>query len=388
MKYSGSALHSKLPEHGVTIFTHMTQLAQEYAAINLAQGFPNFTCDSELTLMAYQAMQQGHNQYAPMMGVLSLREQIAGQIRRLYGANYDPITEVTVTSGATEALFNAIACVVHDGDEVIVLEPSYDSYVPAIMLAGGIPKFVPLDPETFAINWSDVRKSISQKTKAIILNSPHNPTGKIIQKHDIQELIKIIEHTNIIIISDEVYEFMVFDGATHQSVCRYPELASRSFIISSFGKNLHVTGWKIGYCVAPEQLTTEFRKIHQFNTFATSTPLQVAIAEYLSKNADYPQGVQELYQQKRDFFKELLSNTILKALPCEGTYFMLASFNSKVFSGKSDVEFVENLTKKQGVAAIPLSVFYHDRTDPKLIRLCFAKTDELLIQAAERLQSL
>lgn len=388
MKYSGHPLHSKLPDQGVTIFTRMTQLAQEYAAINLAQGFPNFMCDADLVAKAAKFMQQGHNQYAPMMGVQPLREQIATQIQTLYGANYDPNTEITITSGATEALFNAIASIIHEGDEVIILEPCYDSYVPAVKLAGGRPKFVPLDPETFAINWTSVRKSISQKTKAIILNSPHNPTGKILCDSDIQELIKIIEHTDIVIVADEVYEFMVFDGATHKSMCRYPELASRSFVISSFGKSLHITGWKIGYCVAPKQLTTEFRKVHQFNTFSTATPLQLAIYEYITQFSTYSQSVQELYQQKRNFFKELLAKTILKVLPCEGTYFLLASFKTKEFAGKSDMEFVEDLTKRQGVAAIPLSAFYYNRMDNKLIRLCFAKTDELLIQAVERLQQL
>jgi len=308
-------LKSKLPDIGVTIFTRMTALANEWNAVNLSQGFPDFDVDPELTGLVYKYMQAGFNQYAPMQGVMPLRERIAEKTFRLYKASYDPATEITVTSGATEALFAAIAAVVNKGDEVIVFEPAFDCYVPAILLNGGIPKYIKMKPPDYSINWEEVKDAVSARTRLMILNSPHNPTGSVLLKEDILSLREIILKTDIFIISDEVYEHIIFDGISHESMAKYPDLASRSFVISSFGKTYHTTGWKVGYCLSPKTLSAEFQKVHQFLTFSTNTPVQYAYAEFLA-NEKAHLGLSGFYQEKRDRFLYLLKNSRFKPVPC------------------------------------------------------------------------
>jgi len=375
-------LTSKLPNLSVTIFSEMTQLADTHGAINLSQGFPDYAVPAELTALVTKYMQQGYNQYAPMPGVQTLREQIAAKALDLYGAKYDPAREITVTSGATEALFAAITAVVREGDEVIVLEPAFDSYTPVISLCGGIPVYVQLKFPSYRIAWNEVRDAISEKTRAIILNSPHNPTGAVLTREDISSLIQIVQDSNIVIISDEVYEHIIFDGWTHQSMARYPQLAERSFVISSFGKTYHATGWKIGYCLAPAALSKEIQKIHQYLTFASNTPVQHAFAEFMQKKEVYRQ-LAEFYQQKRDKFLDSLNKSRFKALPCIGTYFQMLDYSE--ITDEPDLEFAKRLTTDYGVAAIPPSVFYHRRNDYKVLRFCFAKKDETLERAAQRL---
>jgi methionine aminotransferase len=375
-------LTSKLPNLSLTIFSEMTQLADMHGAINLSQGFPDYAVPEELTALVANYMQQGYNQYAPMQGVQHLREQIAAKVLELYGAKYDPAREITVTSGATEALFAAITAVVREGDEVIVLEPAYDSYTPVISLCGGIPVYVQMEFPEYRIAWNDLRDAISEKTRAIILNSPHNPTGAVLTRDDISSLIQIVQDSNIVIISDEVYEHILFDGCTHQSMASYPQLAERSFVISSFGKTYHATGWKIGYCLAPVELSREVQKIHQYLTFASNTPVQHAFAEFMQKKEVYLE-LSEFYQQKRDQFLASLKESRFKALPCKGTYFQMLDYSE--ITDEPDLEFARRLTTDFGVAAIPPSVFYHRRNDYKVLRFCFAKKDETLEQAAERL---
>ena len=375
-------LTSKLPNLSVTIFSEMTQLADTHGAINLSQGFPDYAVPAELTALVTKYMQQGYNQYAPMPGVQTLREQIAAKALDLYGAKYDPAREITVTSGATEALFAAITAVVREGDEVIVLEPAFDSYTPVISLCGGIPVYVQLKFPSYRIAWNEVRDAISEKTRAIILNSPHNPTGAVLTPQDISSLIQIVQDSNIVIISDEVYEHIIFDGWTHQSMARYPQLAERSFVISSFGKTYHATGWKIGYCLAPAALSKEIQKIHQYLTFASNTPVQHAFAEFMQKKEVYRQ-LAEFYQQKRDKFLDSLNKSRFKALPCIGTYFQMLDYSE--ITDEPDLEFAKRLTTDYGVAAIPPSVFYHRRNDYKVLRFCFAKKDESLQKAASKL---
>ncbi len=360
----------------------MTQLADAHGAINLSQGFPDYAVPAELTALVAKYMQQGYNQYAPMQGVQHLREQIAAKVLELYGAKYDPAREITVTSGATEALFAAITAVVREGDEVIVLEPAFDSYTPVISLCGGIPVYVQLEFPGYRIAWNEVRDAISEKTRAIILNSPHNPTGAVLTRQDISSLIQLVQDSNIVIISDEVYEHIIFDGCTHQSMARYPQLAERSFVISSFGKTYHATGWKIGYCLAPTALSKEIQKIHQYLTFASNTPVQHAFAEFMQKKEVYLQ-LSEFYQQKRDQFLDCLKESRFKALPCKGTYFQMLDYSE--ITDEPDLEFAKRLTTDFGVAAIPPSVFYHRRDDYKVLRFCFAKKDETLERAAEKL---
>lgn len=375
-------LKSKLPDIGVTIFTRMTALANESNAINLSQGFPDFDVDPELTRLVYKYMQNGFNQYAPMHGVMPLRERIAEKTLKLYKAPYDPCTEITVTSGATEALFAAIATVVNKGDEVIVFEPAFDSYVPAILLSGGIPKYIKMKPPDYEIDWNEVKDAVSDRTRLIILNSPHNPTGSVLSKDDISSLREIIRETDIFIISDEVYEHIIFDGITHESMAGYPDLASRSFVISSFGKTYHTTGWKVGYCLAPKTLSAEFQKVHQFLTFSTNTPVQHAYAEFLTNENAYL-GLSGFYQEKRDRFLSLLKNSRFKPVPCRGTYFQMLDYSS--ISDEPDTLFAKRLTVEYGVAAIPPSVFYHLNDDHKALRFCFAKKDDTLEKAAEKL---
>ncbi|PKN69124.1 MAG: methionine aminotransferase [Deltaproteobacteria bacterium HGW-Deltaproteobacteria-12] len=376
------SLSSKLPNVGVTIFTVMTKLAGDAGAINLSQGFPDFDVDPELRELVAKYMASGHNQYAPMQGVPALRQRIAEKTKELYGASYDPDTEITVTSGATEALFSAITCAVNRGDEVIMFEPAYDSYLPAVLLAGGKPVYVTLKHPDYHIDWNEVKDAITSKTKLLILNSPHNPTGAILGREDMAALTDILAGTDILIISDEVYEHIVFDGHRHESMTRYPELARRSFVISSFGKTYHVTGWKLGYCLAPRQLSAEFQKVHQFVTFASNTPTQLAFAEFMGKKEKYL-SLAGFYQEKRDRFLSLIKESRFQPLPSLGTYFQMLSYEA--ISAEKEIDFARRLTTVHKVAAIPPSVFYVGGDDHKTLRFCFAKKDETLIAAAEKL---
>ncbi len=373
---------SKLPHTGTSIFAVMSKMAADYDAINLSQGFPDFQSNPKLFDLVYKYMRKGFNQYAPMQGLMSLREMIAEKTEYLYSQKYNPETEITVTAGATQALYTAITAVVEEGDEVIVFEPAYDSYVPAIQLNGGTPVYVQLKAPDFKINWNNVQKVINSKTKLIILNSPHNPTGVTLSALDMEKLKKIVSGTNIYILSDEVYEHIIFDKLEHQSIARYPKLAERSFIVSSFGKTYHNTGWKMGYCVAPAPMMKEFRKIHQFIVFTVNTPIQHAFAEFLKNKEEYLQ-INEFYQQKRDYFISLLKNSKFKIVPSNGTYFQLLDYSK--LSNMSETEYAEKLTKENGIASIPVSVFYHKKVDNKVLRFCFAKSDETLEKAAEKL---
>ena len=377
-----NAISSKLPKVGTTIFTVMSTLANEHKAINLSQGFPNFDVNPKLISLIHQKMKGGFNQYAPMQGIPQLREVICEKMEKLYGAKYDPGKEVTITSGGTQAIYSALTAVVREGDEVIVIEPAYDCYVPAIELNGGIPIYVQLKAPHHTIDWNDVKKVISPRTKVIIVNTPHNPMGSVMNANDMKALEKIVKDTNIIIISDEVYEHIIFDGQKHESVCKYPRLAERSFIIYSFGKTYHATGWKMGYCFAPENLMAEFRKVHQFIVFACNTPVQHALAEYMQDNNDYNE-LSEFYQAKRDFFLKQLKGSKFKFIPATGSYFQLLDYS--VITNEKDTDYAIRLTKENGVASIPTSVFYHKPIDNKLLRFCFAKTDEVLKKAGEKL---
>jgi methionine aminotransferase len=377
-------LDSKLPSVGTTIFTVMSKLAADLGAINLSQGFPDFDCDPALVDAVAHYMREARNQYAPMQGVPALRQAIAAKYETFHGRRYEPDTEVTVTSGGTEAIFDAVAAVVGAGDEAIVLEPCYDSYVPAIELSGGTPIVVPLQLPDYRVDWATVRRAITPRTRLIIMNTPHNPTGSIWTGDDIRELAAIVSDTDILIVSDEVYEHIIFDGAQHESLARYPELAARSFIIGSFGKTYHVTGWKIGYAVAPAALTAEFRKVHQFVTFATNTPVQYALADVLSTQA----GLRELapfYQAKRDLFLRLMEGSRFRPLPCRGSYFQLMDYSA--ISDEPDAEFAIRITKEYGVASIPTSPFLYRSKAPQVVRFCFAKKDETLEAAAARLRA-
>lgn len=378
-------IESKLPSVGTSIFSVMSALAVENGAINLSQGFPDFPVDPKLLALVEEGMAKGFNQYAPSNGLPALRSRIAALTKEVYDADFDHETEITVTSGATEALFCAIAATIKEGDEVIIFEPCYDSYVPVIELFGGIPIYVTLDFPDYKINWESVKKRVNSSTRMIILNSPHNPTGSTLGAEDMEELSKIVQANPIIILSDEVYEHIIFDGAAHQSVARYPKLANRSFIISSFGKTFHATGWKIGYCLAPAHLTKEFRKIHQFVTFSTATPFQYAIAEYL-KDLTHVIELKHFYQKKRDYFLELMKGSKFEPLPSAGTYFQLMRY--KGISELGDREFAKWLTVEKGVASIPVSVFYRTGEDNQVLRFCIAKENETLEKAAAILKSL
>lgn len=373
-------LKSKLPHVGITIFTTMSKLAADHNAVNLSQGFPDFDPHPDLIKEVGEAMGRGLNQYAPMQGVPELRRRIAQKVDTLYSATVDPDTEITVTSGATEALFAAIAAVVHPGDEVIVIEPAFDSYIPAIVLNQGVPVFVPMTFPGYAVDWERVKSVITGRTRMIILNSPHNPTGTALERNDITALQEIISMGDILILSDEVYEHIIFDNRKHESMLRYPDLAQKSFVISSFGKTYHTTGWKIGYCIAPPQLNTEFQKVHQFLTFASNTPIQHAYAKIMQRPGLYL-DLSGFYQQKRDRFLELIKGSRFTALPCAGTYFQMMDYSA--ITDEPDVDFARHMTVAYGVAAIPPSVFYHDRRDHKVLRFCFAKQDQTLEKAAE-----
>lgn len=375
-------INSKLPAVGTNIFSVMSKLAHEHQAINLSQGFPDYPTNEKLIALVSEAMKTGHNQYAPMPGILPLRELISEKTNKFYDAIYDPETEVTITAGGTEAIFTALAAVINSGDEVIVFEPAYDCYAPTIKLLGGLVKPFELHGPDYAIDWEMVKKLFTANTKMIILNSPHNPTGSTLNKTDIDALIKLTKNTDILILSDEVYEHIIFDGEQHQSVALYPELRERSFIVASFGKLLHTTGWKIGYCLAPDKLMTEFRKIHQFNVFSVNTAMQVGIANYLKTENVY-QELAPFFQQKRDLFRSLLKETKFKLLPCKGSYFQCVSY--KDISSEKDLVMAKRLVTDFGVATIPVSAFYTKNTDDKILRFCFAKEQETLEKAVERL---
>jgi methionine aminotransferase len=375
-------IKSKLPDVGVTIFTIMTELSNNHGAINLSQGFPDFEVHPDLISLVEHYMRSGDNQYAPMQGVSKLRNKIAEKARKLYHAHYDPETEITITSGATEALFAAIAAVVKSGDEVIVLEPAFDAYVPIIQLNGGIPVFVALKHPDYHIDWDEVKDAMSSKTRIIILNSPHNPSGAVLSREDISALTDLTDKSDVMILSDEVYEHIIFDGLTHESMSRYPELAERSFVISSFGKTYHTTGWKIGYCMAPEPLSIEFQRIHQFLSFSSNTPIQHAYADFLEYKDIYL-GLSEFYQKKRDAFLSFMAPSRFMPLPCHGTYFQMMEYSA--ISDESDIAFSQRLTVEHGVASIPTSVFYDKKNDYKVVRFCFAKHDRTLEMAAEKL---
>lgn len=379
-------LRNKLAGKGTNIFTVMSNMAHMHGAINLAQGFPDFDGPQALRERVAYHIAHGHNQYSPLAGVPSLREQIAAKVLDLYACEVDPETEVVVTPGATEALYCAITAVVHPGDEVIVFDPAYDTYEPAVTLNGGTTKHIPLRHPDYAIDWQQVRDNISDRTRLIILNTPHNPTGTIWDHRDIQQLRETIADRDIYLLSDEVYEHMCFDGEAHVSLLRYPDLAGRAFVVSSFGKTYHMTGWRIGYCIAPRALTDEFLRIHQFINFSTQAPMQYAIADFL---ADCPQHHRELggfYQQKRDLFLELMTSSRFRLMPSRGTYFQLADYSE--ISAEPDTVFSERLTREHKVASIPVSVFYNKAPDEKVIRFCFAKHDETLHEAAKILVDL
>ena len=383
------AFPSRLPNVGTTIFTVMSALATQHKAVNLGQGFPDFDCDPKLVDGVTAAMQQGHNQYPPMPGVPALRQAIAAKIEAVYARQYSADTEITITAGATQAILTAILCCVGPGDEVIVLEPCYDSYVPNIELTGATVVRVPLTPGTFRPDFDKIGAALSPTTRAIIINSPNNPSGTVWSPEDMRRLDELLAATRVLVISDEVYEHMVYAPLRHESVARYPGLAARSFIVSSFGKTYHVTGWKVGYVAAPAALMAEFRKVHQFNVFTVNTPMQYGLAAYMQNPAPYLE-LPAFYDAKRQLFRDGLANTKLRLLPCEGTYFQCVSIADLAVPERDlpDADFCQWLTREIGVAAIPLSAFYGDGFDQKVIRFCFAKKDETLVAALERLASL
>lgn len=378
------ALPEKLPNVGTTIFTIMSKLALDTGALNLSQGFPNFPADPALLDLVTEAMRQHHNQYAPMPGVPVLRQAIAQKTKADYGVEYHPDEEITVTSGATEALFAAITTVIQPGDEALIFEPAYDSYVPGIELNGGVPVYISLAPPTYAIDWDEVRAKITARTRLIMVNTPQNPIGRVWTADDMTQLAALVEQYKLFVISDEVYEHILFDGRTHHSLMTNPLLRERTFVCGSFGKTFHVTGWKIGYCQAPRTLTAAFRKIHQFVTFSVPTPMQYGLAEYLKQPERY-QTLAAFYEAKRDIFLQSIAGSRLQFLPTEGTFFQTVSYAD--ITDESDAELAIRLTHEIGVASIPLSVFYHNRLDYKMLRFCFAKDDATLIQAGERLQA-
>ena len=387
-------LHSKLPEVGTTIFTVMSKMAQDYKAINLGQGFPDFNADPVLLDLVTKAMSDGHNQYPYMPGIGPLREVVADKVRRLYHHAYDADTEITITSGATEAIMACVIASVGTGDEVIVIEPCYDSYLPSVRLAGAIPIRIQMEPPSeqraaFWVDWQKVRDAVSPKTRLIMLNTPHNPTGSVLSNADLDALVNIVKDTDIMVLSDEVYEHIVFDDRPHLSLASRPELAARSFVISSFGKTTHTTGWKVGYCCAPKSMTTELRKIHQFMVFTVPSPFQHALATY-TRNPETYLGLPAFYQKKRDLLAEGLAQTRFRALPCPGTFFMLADYSQ--ISDLPESEFSIWMAKERGVVVIPVSAFYAepngDKANNQIVRFCFAKKEETLQAAIKRLKNI
>ncbi|AYO36835.1 TPA: pyridoxal phosphate-dependent aminotransferase [Serratia liquefaciens] len=379
---SACAQRSKLPDVGTTIFTVIGQLSAEHQALNLSQGAPNFACEPQLVEAVSQAMRAGHNQYAPMSGVAALRIALADKVERLYGARYDADEEITVIASASEGLYSAISALVHPGDEVIYFEPAFDSYAPIVRLQGATPVAIKLSLEDLHIDWDEVAAAINSKTRMIIVNSPHNPTGSVFGEHDIERLTALTRNTDIVILSDEVYEHVVFDGDIHHSMARHPQLAERSVIVSSFGKTYHVTGWRVGYCMAPAALMDEIRKVHQFMVFSADTPMQYAFAEALANPQSYL-GLAAFYQQKRDLLANALQDSRFELLPSRGSFFMLARFSG--FSSESDNDFAVRLIREAKVATIPLSAFYSDGTNTGIIRLSFSKDNQTLLEGARRL---
>jgi methionine aminotransferase len=376
-------IDSKLPHVGTTVFTVMSELAAKHGAVNLGQGFPDFDCDPRLQALLAEAVAAGHNQYAPMAGVAALREAVAAKTARLYGRAYDAEREVTVTAGATQAIMAAVLATVAPGDEVIVLEPTYDSYVPSILLAGGTPVYVPLDhARGYAPDWQRVRAAITPRTRLLMLNFPHNPSGTCLTEADLRALEQMLRGTRVLLLSDEVYEHIVFDGRPHQSLARSAELAERTFVVSSFGKTFHVTGWKVATCCAPAPLATELRRVHQFMVFAVNTPAQHALAAFLAEPSHY-EGLPAFYQAKRDLFVEGLGRTRLRPLACPGTYFVLADYSA--VSDEPEAAFAQRLVREHGVAAIPIAGLYAQPFDNRIVRFCFAKKDETLRTALQRL---
>jgi methionine aminotransferase len=380
-------LVSRLPHVGTTVFTRMSQLAIDHGAVNLGQGFPDFACDPALVDLVTDAMRAGHNQYPPMTGLPALRQAIAAKIEATYGHRYDANTDITVTAGASQAIQSVILAVVHPGDEVIVIEPAYDCYAPAIVLAGGVvvPVTMRLDADGYRVEWEDVRAAVTPRTRMVVINTPHNPTGTILRQADLEALVAIVQDTQILVLSDEVYEHMVFDGEPHASVARHPALAERAFVVSSFGKTFHVTGWKIGYVAAPAALMIEFRKVHQYNVFCVNAPMQHAIAAYLEDPAPW-RDLPAFYQAKRDLFRAGLAASRFTLLPSDGTYFQCVRYDA--ISDVSEAEFAEWLTREIKVAAIPVSAFYSQPKESHVVRFCFAKKDETLQLALERLARL
>ena len=377
-------MNSKLPDTGTTIFTVMSQLAIEYNAINLGQGFPDFMMSEELIALVNAAMLKGYNQYAHMNGVPLLREKLSAKIHKLYNASVNPETQITVTPGGTYAIYTSLTSILQKDDEVIVFEPAYDSYIPNIIINGAKPVLIQLQYPGYSIPWNEVQQKITAKTKAIIINSPHNPTGAVINENDIEQLKHIIQkHKNIFIVSDEVYEHLIFDDIPHQSMLRYPELLERSFVCFSFGKTYNCTGWKIGYCIAPPVLMNEFRKVHQFNCFSCASFVQYALAEFLDNEEAYL-SLGKFIQHKRDYFQNLMKHTKFKPIPSHGSYFQCYSY--KDFSEENDMELAIRLTKEYGVTTVPLSSFYQSKKDDKVLRFCFSKKEETLKEAADRLK--
>jgi methionine transaminase len=377
------APRSRLPDVGVSIFAVMTRLANAHGAINLSQGFPDFDCAPELVALVRDWFGRGVNQYAPMAGVPALRQALARRFERAHEAHYDPETEITVTTGATEALFSTITALVHPGDEVLLFEPCYDSYVPAVQLAGGRPQFVTLRPPDYRVDWDEVRRALTPATRLVVINSPHNPTGAVLAASDLQQLAALIDGTRVLVVSDEVYEHLTFDGRRHESLARWPALAARTAVINSFGKTFHTTGWKVGFVAAPAAITAEIQKVHQFVTFAVNTPIQHAYAEFLARGVDFGE-VTRFYEAKRDRFLQLLDGSRFRPLACHGTYFQILDYSA--IDTVPDGEMAMRLLTGHGVASIPTSAFLYQGEAPRVLRFCFAKKDDTLERAAERLR--
>ncbi len=376
-------IKSKLPGISPSIFAVMSKMAQDYNAINLSQGFPDFNCAAELIDLLNKYEREGYNQYAPMPGIPILRKKLSAKIKNLYNKFYNPETEITITAGATQAIFTAITVSIQKGDEVILMEPAYDSYAPSVIVNGGVPVFIPLAKDDFRIDWEHVKDNISSNTKMIVINSPHNPTGSVVNETDIKILEELTRNTSILILSDEVYEHITFDGEKHISLSSSEELAQRTFVVSSFGKTYHTTGWKLGYCAAPENLMMEFRKVHQFVVFSVNTPVQYAYADFLD-NEEHYLSLNNFYEKKRDLAISYLKDTQFKIVPAKGTYFQLLDYS--IISEKNDLEFSELLTKEYGIATIPLSPFYSNPYNEKIIRICFAKKEEVLKEGMLKLK--
>ena len=371
---------SQLPHYGTSIFSVMSKIANEHNAINLSQGFPDFDISEELIGLVNHYMNDGKNQYAPMQGILPLRENISAKVKKTYDADYDPEKEINITAGATQAIYTIISAFIKDDDEAIIFEPAYDSYAPAVELNGGRVKYAKLKSPTYEIDWDEMPRMITIQTKLIIINSPHNPTGAVLSKDDMIKLERLTRNTDIVILSDEVYEHLIFDEQVHQSICRFPKLAERSFVVGSFGKTFHATGWKMGFVLAPENLMTEFRKAHQFIVYACNTPVQYAIADFLKYKRNYSR-IGKFYQKKRDYFVKHLQKSRFKIIPSYGTYFQLLDYSN--ISDKKEMDFALWLIEKHGIAAIPISSFYHRRDENKMLRFCFAKKDEILKKAVQ-----